>query len=402
MLMFLCLLLQFLQATDDQRTAVDAELDANAKPRSRLLIERRSRRDASNHDYGATKDCVVINVKNNTNIYNESKQSICGSDNGTLKVSRDVFKHIWKFIEDKRSVSRSNHALDIHRLSVDASFQRVFELLLTSELQRKLYQAPVFRQVSIANNTVSILQRNKTLKALEQQKFIRGIDECDRPFIIFSLSPSNQIPTFPCYADKLYARYAFLQRQNILIIFNETGIYSSSHQFTMNEFIHLLEYDEVMKPIVTSLGIVHGTNQKWIHTADLISRKQRIFQNLDIINAIKWIKTLLILAAQFYLVLHYTRSGSDSLYHSLSIFASTALGVLVGFVVGFVYSGLCPKADRLTQNFCCEALFCIITATLSGYGAHHLATSSVALNGLMSGVFGAAAWCIPLSYFMGF
>ena len=260
------------QAMDNQ-PVVNAELDQDNDLRSRLLTERRSRRNASNRDYGATEDCVVINVKNNTNIYNERKQSICGSHNGTLKVSRDVFEHIWKFIqndEDKRSVSRSNHALDIHRLSVDASFQRVFESLLTSELQSKLNQAPVFRQV--ANDTVAILQRNRTLKLLEHErfKFIRGIDESDRPFIVFSLSPSNdEIP------------YHFEQRQNILITFNETNIHSSTRQFTMDEFIHLIKYDNVLTSL--QLGIDNETNHEWIHYSDFISTKQRIARNHHIL-----------------------------------------------------------------------------------------------------------------------
>lgn len=354
-ILFLCSLLQSM--VDDYRPASDAKLDAyeNMEIKSRLLSETKP-----NH-YGTSDS---------------------GSQNATLKMSHDILRYqIWEFIQndmDKRSLCLSNRALDIYQFFVDASFQKVFGSLLTPELQRKLKQTSSIYRRSVDHMVIP----RRVLSILENVKYIRGIDKSNRLFIIFSLSPSSAIDSH------------FKQRQNILITFNETNIYSSTHQLTINEFIHLLEYDKVM----TALGIVNGSKREWIHYSDLITKRQRMARIRSIIFGFRHIMGFILMSAQFVRVVGYTKVGDDSIYSIISIIASTSIGVLFGFMFGY---GADVVADDDGTNFYsfCRYLHGAVFAIFCGFMCYGIASNSVGFNGMASGLLVGALWHTMVSCF---
>ena len=284
--------------------------------------------------------------------------------------------------DDRRSLILCNSAFnDANYVMIDTLFQCLFTILPTEEIQNKLMETSIFRKYSI--NKSEILHNRKILRSLEQSrfKFIRGLDRQRRPFIFFSLS--SNIPSLFKHA---WSRY--LGRIDIIITFNESGMISPNQQgFTIDDFIYLLEYDEVFTAF--------GTNKtkKYIHVSDQLA-EQRFLINVR--SGIKSGIAILIVASQCTFCLLHSNTN-PSMFYALSVSMSAFLG---GGCVMFMCCGLilyCGTSDSAYAALC-SLVSASIVSVLSMNVFFGLAIEYPAFNGIASGLCLCFIWLLLTFY----
>ena len=313
-------------------------------------------------DYGST----AINIKGS----NENK-----SRYGSLK-EPFVMLRVLEFATDDGRTSMAlcntafNEATDF---MIDSLFR---SLLPTEALQNKLMETSVFRKSTIDTSQISHI--NVMLRSLVQCrfKFVRGLDMTQSPFILFSLS--SNIPSLFKRAQNQQVR-----QFNIIITFNETGMQSLNAQnFTLSDFIYLLEYDKVY----ASLGN-EGAIQEWMHISDQIS-KQKLFNRMRC--GISKGGAGLILIGQFlFCFLH--SNHDNSVYYEFSL----SMTKIVGCCVGLFWSA--AFAVMLSQHsvFLCCPIFIALAILISKHTIklfYNLAIDHPAFNGVISAVFMSSIW----------
>ena len=192
------------------------------------------------------------------------------NNHGSLNVPSEIYHKIFDFTNSAGMQSlllSSSHMNEAYRMRISNAFKTVFDSIpnMTEELQAKLEQYPVFLESKV--NTLNVFQNPNVIRALQntKNKFIRGIDQNDHPFIVFALT-SKKITLFdrPEYISSATEHWS-CNRRNVVITFDTSGVYSSNYLFSIEDLIQLLEHGRV----VTSFEL-YPHNVEWNHISDTL------------------------------------------------------------------------------------------------------------------------------------